>query len=86
MEFNNRTALVTGASRGIGASIAHELMAQGAEVVVTARSMDSLEANMTKWTSLGLKAHAVVCDLSSQDAGEQLAAAADAAVGTSIYL
>jgi 3-oxoacyl-[acyl-carrier protein] reductase len=40
MSLGNRTCLVTGASRGIGAGIARELGAEGANVVVNYRSSD----------------------------------------------
>jgi 3-oxoacyl-[acyl-carrier protein] reductase len=41
--FEGRTALVTGASRGIGLAIAERLVADGARVVVTARKQEDLD-------------------------------------------
>lgn len=42
--FAGRTAIVTGASRGIGLGIAQRLVAEGATVVITARKQDALDA------------------------------------------
>ena len=41
--FEGRTALVTGASRGIGLAIAERLVAEGARVVITARKQEALD-------------------------------------------
>lgn len=42
--FAGRTAIITGASRGIGLGIAHRLLTEGASVVVTARGQEGLDA------------------------------------------
>ncbi len=42
--FDGRTAIVTGASRGIGLAIARRLVDDGARVVITARGKDALDA------------------------------------------
>ena len=41
--FDGRTAIVTGASRGIGLAIAQRLVADGARVVVTGRKQPALD-------------------------------------------
>lgn len=76
--LDGRTALVTGASRGIGAAIARALDAAGARVAVAARSRDGLEA-----VAGGLAHDPVVLetDLARADAPGRLAAAAVAAMG-----
>ena len=49
--FAGRTALVTGASRGIGLGIARRLVAEGASVVITARGQEGLDAALGEFGS-----------------------------------
>ena len=78
-----RTALVTGASRGIGAAIARRLAAEGARVVLVARSEGPLRALASQ---LGHDAVVVRLDVSTPDAGTALRAAVDAAVPAGVDL
>ncbi|SFC72052.1 3-oxoacyl-[acyl-carrier protein] reductase [Nocardioides terrae] len=54
--FDGRTAIVTGASRGIGLAIAQRLVSDGARVVLTARKTDALEQAVAE---LGGPEHAI---------------------------
>ena len=74
--FEHRSALVTGASRGIGAATARRLAAEGADVVITARTLDrhptlpgSLRETADGLRRFGGQVHLVDADLS--DAGDR---------------
>src|SRR5215217_7519748 len=68
--FAGRSAIVTGASRGIGAATAERLAAEGANVVVTARTLDhhdhldgSLNETLERCRRYGGTVEAIVADL-----------------------
>ncbi|MDT5045499.1 MAG: hypothetical protein QOH34_1854 [Mycobacterium sp.] len=60
-DLSGRTAIITGASRGIGLAIAERLAAAGANVVLTARKQESADAaaEQVGGGAIGVAAHAV---------------------------
>jgi NAD(P)-dependent dehydrogenase (short-subunit alcohol dehydrogenase family) len=73
--FKGRIALVTGASRGIGAAIAEKLAAEGAHVIITARTAKDLEAIEQRIYEAGGNATIAPLDLTEAGSVERLAAA-----------
>jgi 3-hydroxybutyrate dehydrogenase len=63
IDLSGKSALVTGASRGIGRAVALALAEVGASVVVTARSAGDLETLVAEIRAKGGKALAAPCDL-----------------------
>ncbi|PCJ87239.1 MAG: short-chain dehydrogenase [Hyphomicrobiales bacterium] len=64
IDLSNKTAFVTGASRGIGEAAARKLAEYGANVVLCARSVDDINRIAGE---IGPKALAVRCDVASYD-------------------
>src|SRR5262245_5095107 len=63
------TALITGASSGIGVALAHELANRGHGVTLVARRADRIEALAQRLSATyGVRAEAVPCDLRDPDA------------------
>jgi len=64
----DRTAIVTGASSGIGAEIARELVRRGHGVTLVARSADKLADLATELSATGVRAEVLATDLSDRAA------------------
>jgi short-subunit dehydrogenase len=73
--LKGQLALVTGASRGIGAATAEALAAQGAHVIITARSTDGLEALEDRIHQAGGSSTIAPLDLTDADSIGKLAQA-----------
>ncbi len=68
-----RNALVTGASRGIGRSIAISLSENGAHVILVARNAELLNEVKAEIESMGGSAQVIAADLALEEAAEQIA-------------
>ncbi|MEM6747240.1 MAG: 3-oxoacyl-[acyl-carrier-protein] reductase [Pseudomonadota bacterium] len=77
--LTDKTALVTGATGGIGASIAKTLHAQGATVALSGRNEEKLAALQAE---LGERAHVLPADLSDLEACDALPGRAAEAMGS----
>ena len=68
-----KTALVTGASGGIGKSIAEQFAKDGVNVIISARSIDRLETIAAEWRSrYGVVVTAIRSDLAQADGAQKL--------------
>lgn len=86
MLFADKVAVVTGASRGIGRSIAVHLADHGAAVACVATSLASAEGTAALIQQKGGKAAAFACDVSSAEQVETLAKAIEEQLGTPTIL
>jgi len=79
--YQDKTALVTGASSGLGLQIATELARRGAQVVLVARRAERLEQLATAISAEGGTALAMPCDLADETAVRELARSVKKEVG-----
>ncbi len=68
-EFNleGKTAVITGASRGIGLAVAQKLARYGAQCILVSRKLDNLETAAAGIRYKGRKAHAMACHTGHPD-------------------
>lgn len=76
IHLNDKVAIVTGASRGIGAEIARTFARAGAKVVLASRKMEGLEAVAKEITDAGGEAFAHAAHMGHEDAVQGLVEAA----------
>lgn len=81
MQIRGAAALVTGASRGLGAALARELAVRGARVVLVARGREALLRRVAELREQGLEAHGLQADVAEREAVHPLVGAASALVG-----
>ena len=77
-DLTGRTALITGATGGIGGAIAQALHKQGAQVAISGTKKEKLES---LGNELGDRVHVLPCDLADTAAVEKLVPAAEGALG-----
>ena len=76
MDWRDKTALVTGASRGLGRALAVDLARRGARVALVARGAAALEEAAAEIRAAGGTAHAVVGDVGEKRAIHAIAGTA----------
>ena len=79
--FTGSTALITGASRGLGRALALALASAGARVVLVAREGTALRAVRDTIRATGGEAHAIAADVADRDAIHAITGQAAALVG-----
>jgi 3-oxoacyl-[acyl-carrier protein] reductase len=81
LELAGKIGLVTGGSRGIGRAIALRLAREGAHVAICGRSAETLESTLTELRAMGVRAHAVVADVTAEGDVERFVDEAAAELG-----
>jgi len=81
MKLRGAAALVTGASRGLGAAVARRLAAEGARVVLVARGGEELARVVADIRSAGGEAHSIAADVGDKHASHAIAGTAAELVG-----
>src|SRR5262249_34873255 len=81
MNLENKAAIITGASRGLGRALAAELAKRGAKVVLVARGKAEVEDAAATIRASGGIAHAIAADIADASTATRLAGEAAALVG-----
>lgn len=71
-ELDSKTALIVGASRGIGLAIARQIARSGANTILASRDLNALQAEAGALKNAGFRASALQLDVSNPDASSDL--------------
>jgi 3-oxoacyl-[acyl-carrier protein] reductase len=74
--IKGKWAIVCGASKGLGYGCAEALAAEGVNLVINARTTDTLEAAATTLRGYGVTVHAVACDIATEEGRKAVLGAA----------
>src|SRR5450755_1599721 len=66
-KLNGRTAVITGASKGLGKAMALALAAEGAKIALVSRDSDLLNGVVTEIAAAGGEAHAYPTDVTNEE-------------------
>ncbi len=80
-DLTGKTAIVTGASRGLGQVFGRALAAAGADLAVTSRTLESLGPFCDEIAALGRRITPLECDVRNYDSIQRMVAAAHEALG-----
>ncbi len=81
MDWKMTRAVVTGASRGLGAALLTELSARGAQVVGVARGRAALDEVVGRLRAEGRAVHGIAADVAEKDSTHRIAGEAQALLG-----
>ena len=79
--LKNRVVVISGASSGLGAQMARGFAAQGADLVITARRIEKLEALAEEIRAMGVRCLPVKCDVTDSAQVDAAAVAAEKEYG-----
>ena len=72
--LEGKTALVTGASYGIGFAIASGMAKAGATIVFNDIKQELVDKGIAAYKEAGIEAHGYVCDVTNEDAVNEMVA------------
>jgi len=81
-KLNGKTALITGAGKGIGARIATVFAEMGAHVVCAARTLEDVNAVAAEAACFGVRTLAISCDVTDEESLTKLILAVESEFGT----
>ncbi|HLL95392.1 MAG TPA: SDR family oxidoreductase [Spirosoma sp.] len=81
LNFENKTVLITGGSRGLGLELARQLAQEGARIAICARDEAELDRAKSELEQYGIDVFAQACDITSKVQVDRFVGAVEEAVG-----